>query len=425
MPCARAARTGEVGDGKVFVIDARAGGPDPHRRERHAAPSRPSTTMIGALADRRRTINAGDTAWMLVATALVLMMTPALGLFYAGLVRSQEHAQHVHDEHRRARRRDGLVGAGRLLARVLQGQRVRRRLPTTRLLRGVGFGAARRHRHPAAAVLRLRGGVLHHHRRPRLGSGRRADALRRRSWCSWCCGRCWCTPCSRTGSGAVAGCRRTARWTSPAACPSRWHRASRRSPPRWWSAPAGTTGARRCCRTTRCYVLLGRRPAVVRLVRLQRRQRPVDRPCERARLRQHAAGPGLHAGGLVRPRPGPRPAGHGARRRDRDHRRRVGDHPGRRLHQPDLGDAARRDRRAAQLRADPLAPAHPARRVAGRPRRARARRPDAASCSSASLPSSRGTASPTACSSAMPAQLGWQAIAAARRPGLRLRRDRS
>ncbi len=34
-------------------------------------------------------INAGDTAWMLVATALVLMMTPALGLFYAGLVRSK------------------------------------------------------------------------------------------------------------------------------------------------------------------------------------------------------------------------------------------------------------------------------------------------------------------------------------------------
>jgi len=34
-------------------------------------------------------VNAGDTAWMLMATALVLMMTPALGLFYAGLVRSK------------------------------------------------------------------------------------------------------------------------------------------------------------------------------------------------------------------------------------------------------------------------------------------------------------------------------------------------
>jgi ammonium transporter, Amt family len=34
-------------------------------------------------------ISPGDTAWMLVATALVLLMTPALGVFYAGLVRSK------------------------------------------------------------------------------------------------------------------------------------------------------------------------------------------------------------------------------------------------------------------------------------------------------------------------------------------------
>jgi Amt family ammonium transporter len=34
-------------------------------------------------------INSGDTAWMIVATALVLLMTPALGLFYAGFVRSK------------------------------------------------------------------------------------------------------------------------------------------------------------------------------------------------------------------------------------------------------------------------------------------------------------------------------------------------
>ena len=40
--------------------------------------------MIGLAA-----IDTGDTAWMLAATALVLLMTPALGLFYAGLVRSK------------------------------------------------------------------------------------------------------------------------------------------------------------------------------------------------------------------------------------------------------------------------------------------------------------------------------------------------
>jgi Amt family ammonium transporter len=32
-------------------------------------------------------ISAGDTAWVLVASALVLLMVPALALFYAGLVR--------------------------------------------------------------------------------------------------------------------------------------------------------------------------------------------------------------------------------------------------------------------------------------------------------------------------------------------------
>jgi ammonium transporter, Amt family len=34
-------------------------------------------------------INTGDTAWMLVATALVMLMTPGLGFFYGGLVRQK------------------------------------------------------------------------------------------------------------------------------------------------------------------------------------------------------------------------------------------------------------------------------------------------------------------------------------------------
>jgi ammonium transporter, Amt family len=34
-------------------------------------------------------VDTGDTAWMMTATALVLLMTPALGLFYAGLVRAK------------------------------------------------------------------------------------------------------------------------------------------------------------------------------------------------------------------------------------------------------------------------------------------------------------------------------------------------
>ncbi|MCI7478517.1 MAG: ammonia channel protein, partial [Selenomonadales bacterium] len=34
-------------------------------------------------------INAGDTAWVLISAALVFIMTPALGFFYGGMVRSK------------------------------------------------------------------------------------------------------------------------------------------------------------------------------------------------------------------------------------------------------------------------------------------------------------------------------------------------
>ena len=35
------------------------------------------------------TVNAGDTAWVLMATALVMIMTPGLAFFYGGLVRKK------------------------------------------------------------------------------------------------------------------------------------------------------------------------------------------------------------------------------------------------------------------------------------------------------------------------------------------------
>ena len=34
-------------------------------------------------------IDTGDTAWVLVATTLVLVMTPALAFFYGGMVRKK------------------------------------------------------------------------------------------------------------------------------------------------------------------------------------------------------------------------------------------------------------------------------------------------------------------------------------------------
>jgi len=46
-------------------------------------------TAVPLVAAAAAEVDTGDTAWMLIATALVLMMTPALGLFYAGLVRGK------------------------------------------------------------------------------------------------------------------------------------------------------------------------------------------------------------------------------------------------------------------------------------------------------------------------------------------------
>lgn len=43
-------------------------------------------TSVAAFADSG-TISAGDTAWVLACSALVMIMTPGLGLFYAGMVR--------------------------------------------------------------------------------------------------------------------------------------------------------------------------------------------------------------------------------------------------------------------------------------------------------------------------------------------------
>src|ERR1700741_2467994 len=45
---------------------------------------------LPALADAVPTANSGDTAWMLTASLLVLMMSlPGLALFYGGLVRTK------------------------------------------------------------------------------------------------------------------------------------------------------------------------------------------------------------------------------------------------------------------------------------------------------------------------------------------------
>lgn len=51
----------------------------------------PATLMIpmAALADQTQVIDTGGTSWMLMSTALVLLMVPGLAMFYGGLVRTK------------------------------------------------------------------------------------------------------------------------------------------------------------------------------------------------------------------------------------------------------------------------------------------------------------------------------------------------
>ncbi len=283
----------------------------------------------------------------------------------------QEHPQHVHDVPRRDRDRRRDVGARRLLAGLRRRRRDHRR-PGPRLPAGRRLRAPRRHDDPAPAVHGLPGDLLHHHRRAGLGRGRRADALRG-------------LPRLR---GAVVGAR--LRGARPLGLRRRLaagrrdarlrrRRAGRdglrllgaggragRWRPQGLRAP-GAAAPQRHLRAAR------RRPALVRLVRLQRRQRLLGRQLRRARLHQHAAVPGLHARRLVRARPAARPQGDGDRRGDGDHRRLRRHHPRGRLRQPGLGDGAGRGRRAAELRDHRLAPAHARGRDARRARRPRHR----------------------------------------------------
>ena len=47
-------------------------------------------SMMAGVADAEDSLSAGNTAWVLTSTALVLFMTlPGLSLFYGGLVRSK------------------------------------------------------------------------------------------------------------------------------------------------------------------------------------------------------------------------------------------------------------------------------------------------------------------------------------------------
>ena len=63
-------------------------------------------------------MNNADIGWMLVSTALVLLMTPALAFFYGGLVRSKNALNTMMMSFVALGPVAVVVGARRLLARV-------------------------------------------------------------------------------------------------------------------------------------------------------------------------------------------------------------------------------------------------------------------------------------------------------------------
>src|SRR5262245_47428566 len=52
-----------------------------------ADPPQPSDAKTDQKAEPPKKADTGDTAWMLISTALVMLMVPGLALFYGGMVR--------------------------------------------------------------------------------------------------------------------------------------------------------------------------------------------------------------------------------------------------------------------------------------------------------------------------------------------------
>ena len=104
-------------------------------------------------------MNQADTAWMLVSTALVLLMTPAMAFFYGGLVRSKNSAQHDDDElhlpgvHRAAM---AVVGYSLAFSAATTTSATFRALRSGCRPRGAGHD-------PALPLHGLSGHLLHHH----------------------------------------------------------------------------------------------------------------------------------------------------------------------------------------------------------------------------------------------------------------------
>ena len=314
---------------------ARAGGPHPHRRDRprrRDAGGRMTRSILAAAAE----VDTGDTAWMLAATALVLLMTPALGLFYAGLVRSKNTLNTFMMCVAALAVADGHVGARRLLARLRRRQRVHRR-PRPRVPAGTSrfeprdgttiphllFFAFQATFCIITAAL-VSGAVVERMRfGPFLVFAALWSVLVYAVLAHWAFGGGWL---QANGTLDFAGGVPVEMGSGFSALAAALVVGARKDYGRQALLPHNAV-----------YVLLGAGLLWFGWFGFNGGSGFSTGNAERARVHQHAADAGLHAGRLVRARPDPRPQGDGDRRGDGDHRRLRRDHPGRRLHQPRAG----------------------------------------------------------------------------------------
>ena len=339
-------------------------------------PGTPTVThlpLLLALQDAAPAVVPADTAWMLVSTALVLLMTPGARVLLRRSGPVQELAQYHDDELRRARRRRHRVGAPRPTASPSrEGNALDRRRPPT----PAGRRRRRRPRAPFRTSLfmayqgtfaiitaaLISGAIVE---RMRFGPYLAFIAL----WtlfvyapvAHWVWGGGWLM--SRGvldfAGGTVVHINAGVSALVAALVAGRAQ----------GLRPAGRscrTTCRSCCSAPGCSGSAGSASTA------GARSRPTSSP--RVAFTNTFLAPDGHAGRLGAARLLPHRPRHGGRRRDGDRDRPRRHHAGRRLHQPDERAAARRPRRVPELLRHRRALAHAARRLARRLRRPRHRR---------------------------------------------------
>ena len=160
-------------------------------------------------------MNQADTAWMLISTALVLLMTPALAFFYGGLVRSKNALNTMMMSFISL----GFVGVlwavvGYSLAFAPGNNWIG---DTVAAVPATASASKPQGTIPHYLFMCYQGTFCHHHGGADFRRDRRAHAVLGLRDRSSRCGRSSSTAPSRTGCGAAAGWPTWARSTSPAA----------------------------------------------------------------------------------------------------------------------------------------------------------------------------------------------------------------